>query len=186
MSPSSPTTGCWAAQSCAGLLPEAIISMKLKIQQPRCSEDDILADYSLSSHSYILSVSSFPMFPEAYSPMASHSIVYYSLFLLEVTAVTPRYAWSVSDRSWQQYSAVGINIGIKKAIGGPHYVHLVNVSSHPHIDLPNNRLLTRLTVSEVASLGVRLKSDFAPQVFIQSSGDGYLGCYHLRVLSMVP
>lgn len=92
--------------------------------QQRCSEDDILADYSLSSHSYILSVPSYLMFPEAYFPMASHSIVHYPLFQLEVPAVTPRYVRrSVSDCSWQQHEAVGINIGIKEAIGGSHYVH---------------------------------------------------------------
>lgn len=77
------------------------------------------------------------MFPEAYSPLARPSIVHYSLFQLEVTAVTPRYARrSISDHSWQQHSAVGINLGIKKAIGGSHYVHLINnISSHPHIGL---------------------------------------------------
>lgn len=137
MGPSSPTAGCRAAQSCAGLLPEATISMKPKMSQQQCSEDYILADYSLSSHSYILFVSSYLMFPEAYSPMASHSVVHYPLFQLEVPAVTPRYARrSVSDRSWQQHAAVGINIGIKEAIGGSHYVYWVNNnSSHAHVGL---------------------------------------------------
>lgn len=118
-------------------------------------------------------------FPESSSRMASHSAVHSSLW--SVGSHCSHHWLCTKELLWPQL-AVAFSCGHKNRQSEDH---IMSISKQPQEPPPCGSMTSPTTdfwaglqrQTWILFYGVRLKSDFATHFLIQSSGNGYFGCF---------